>query len=288
MAEPLAQVIEPRVTLATDHAIRLEFAFDDSASVVISSGVIDGPFCDYAKTLKSISPVRTAEQAAIIVDPCFWTPALPFLYKLHLDVVVDGRSAELDATVGFKRWECARSSFRLERKRIVLRGAIATRQDDHDLDDARAAECALIVHRPSIEFCREASRRGVALIADYRGSNEIAFRSLPRLAWEPAVMAALVSRGDEGLSRPDWPHIAATVADTDDESRARRPWERILAVELGHGEHPPGWLAVCDKPVIAIRRGVTYADFHEARAACDRLQADLAPEFNLAGYFVTP
>jgi hypothetical protein len=33
---------------------------------------------------------------------------------------------------------------------------------------------------------------------------------------------------------------------------------------------------------------VAYADFDEARAACDRLQAELAPEFDLAGYFVAP
>jgi hypothetical protein len=38
--------------------------------------------------------------------------------------------------------------------------------------------------------------------------------------------------------------------------------------------------------VIAIREGGTYADLQTARLACDHLQAALAPEFDLAGYFV--
>ena len=60
----------------------------------------------------------------------------------------------------------------------------------------------------------------------------------------------------------------------------------VIAVELAEGDRPPAWIAKVSKPVIAIRRGRVYADFFEARAACDRLQAELAPDFNLAGYFV--
>jgi hypothetical protein len=59
----------------------------------------------------------------------------------------------------------------------------------------------------------------------------------------------------------------------------------VVAVELAAEERPPSWMASLGKPVIAIRRGGAYANLHEARAACDRLQAELAPEFDLAGYF---
>ena len=63
-------------------------------------------------------------------------------------------------------------------------------------------------------------------------------------------------------------------ATSDAAASADRSWARILAVELHEGERPPAWLAASGKPVIAIRRGVSYADFHEARAACDRLHLD--------------
>ena len=59
-----------------------------------------------------------------------------------------------------------------------------------------------------------------------------------------------------------------------------------MVLELQPGERPHAALAHCTLPVIAIRRGESYADFTTARAACDRLQAQLSPEFNLAGYFI--
>ena len=59
-----------------------------------------------------------------------------------------------------------------------------------------------------------------------------------------------------------------------------------IVAKLDDGERPPRWMATCGRPVVAIRRGAAYAGFEEARIACDRLQAELAPEFDLAGYFV--
>ena len=60
----------------------------------------------------------------------------------------------------------------------------------------------------------------------------------------------------------------------------------VIVAMLADGERPPAWMAACGRPIVAIRRGAAYADFEKARADCDRLQAALAPEFDLAGYFV--
>jgi hypothetical protein len=57
------------------------------------------------------------------------------------------------------------------------------------------------------------------------------------------------------------------------------------AIELQSGERPPTWAATCDKPVIVIRNDLE-AEIRTARMSCDKLQAELAPEFDLAGYFV--
>jgi hypothetical protein len=58
-----------------------------------------------------------------------------------------------------------------------------------------------------------------------------------------------------------------------------------FAVELNPGDRPPAWLATCDKPVMAIRKNIA-SEIPTGRTGCDRLQAELAPKFDLAGYFV--
>lgn len=150
---------------------------------------------------------------------------------------------------------------------------------------------AMLVTRPDDAFCEEAGRIGGALVVDLRGQISNWTTALRRFAWFPAVMLVLVD--DDAPSPLDGVGsslVAANVIDAESgpDRLARQPWVSVLAVELEPDQRPPAWVAVCGKPVIAIRRGVSYADFHEARAACDRLQADLAPEFNLAGYFVAP
>ena len=60
----------------------------------------------------------------------------------------------------------------------------------------------------------------------------------------------------------------------------------LLAIELGPAERPPVWLAHCGRPVLAIRRGADSAQAGDVRRRCDLLQAELAPEFDFAGYFV--
>ena len=49
----------------------------------------------------------------------------------------------------------------------------------------------------------------------------------------------------------------------------------VIVAALDDGERPPAWMASCGRPVVAIRGGSTYADFEQALAGCDRLQADL-------------
>jgi hypothetical protein len=267
------------------------------SSAVEIRGALDGPYCTTARTLPTQYALRagvdsTAHAFAMaqVADPCFWTPALPFLYQLDLDVTLDSRETKIDAMVGLRRWACDGASFRLNRKRVVLRGAAAPQTGESTLGIARASEAVLIVRDPPDAFCREASRHGVALIADLRGCAAKTPARLKLLAWHPSVLVALVDDRDWSCSilSPIVPASCVVKATSDAATSADRPWARALTVELHAGERPPAWLAESGKPVIAIRRGVSYADFHEARAACDQLQADLAPEFDLAGYFVAP
>src|SRR3954471_17984228 len=56
------------------------------------TGILTGPFCEYAQTLAATIPFvdagpgKSSLAQAIVPDPCFWTPELPYLYRAHLEL----------------------------------------------------------------------------------------------------------------------------------------------------------------------------------------------------------
>ena len=89
-------------------------------------------------------------------------------------------------------------------------------------------------------------------------------------------------------SRPQQILLAQCV---DNNTTACPPMEvaaGLLAVECPVGVRPRAWVQKTTRPVIAIRTGENYAEISLARAACDRLQAEFAPDLDLAGYLVAP
>src|SRR5690606_21870743 len=73
------------------------------------SGTLSGPYCEYAHTLPATvrftdlgpGPMPLAE--AIVPDPCFWTPELPYLYQASVEVRREGNEiARLEQTFGFR------------------------------------------------------------------------------------------------------------------------------------------------------------------------------------------
>ncbi len=233
-----------------------------------------------------------SEQVAV-TDPCYWTPQLPYLYNFEGQVkLADGSVQSWSHMIGFRRWEVEGRNLRLERRRIVLRGAVAATESAVDLRAAHEAEVALIVQEPSDSFLQQASECGVMVIADLRSVDTDLTPHLIRLAWQPSVAFVLLS--DTNVLEGCYVPHAITLGHRVHASAQRAPesldykWSNVVLVELNAGERPPHWLANTKKPVIAIRRGEGYSGFSAARAACDRLQAELAPEFDLAGYFVMP
>jgi hypothetical protein len=282
----------------TEHEARLMvwLAEIDARPVAEISGKLTGPHSAYARTLttdfllESFAPTKNMAACGefVVVDPCYWTPSLPFLYELTVDVhFASGETITLRRDVGLRRWQASGPNFRLERVRTVLRGATASAHDPAILEVARDHEAAILVTTPGDEFCRAASRMGVGLVADVRRTD--ATRELHRLSQHVCVLVALCdgapeAPGGSSLSRP---LLAVAISASSKEGGAdAAAWADMVAVELSPGERPPVWLATYNQPVVAIRHGETSADLRRARTACDRLQAELAPEFNLAGYFV--
>lgn len=291
MDDQLAQSFRPHCASATEHAARLEFIGGPAASAASLRGTIEGPFCEYARTLPTTFSIAESDRSVTIVDPCYWSPRLPFLYRLRAVASFDDSpAATVDAMIGLRRWEAVGANLRLERRRIVLRGAAADVDQLAPWEFARSCDVALLVKPPDDAVCEQASRLGVPLVVDLRGAGDQAASIIRRLAWHPSVFLAMLDAA--ALRHPPEAGrallVAATIGVNDEASVLAGNQASAAAVEIGPEERPPAWLAWCDRPLIAIRRGVRYANFHEARAACDRLQAELAPEFDLAGYFVAP
>ncbi len=297
----LAQLIQPRTVEATESAARLVLAAGAEPGLVVAlRGEISGPYSRWARTLPATFPLTlvaatdgaTTIAEAVVPDPCYWSPALAHTYRLDAEAeFADGSRRELRAQIGLERWGADGANLRREGQRVVLRAAAAT-GSHAELEAARDAEMALVVTAPSDEFCAEASELGVAIVADLRGRSFADYvQPLRAVAWRPAVVAVLADhRAPPRLPHALPPRVAARVLRTADWPFIHlwSPWLNVIAVELDAGE-PLTWNPFLKgRPVIAIRRGVSYADLHEARAACDQLQAGLAPEFNLAGYFVAP
>ena len=280
---------------ATEHAAELRFRAGPPRAGVYSdeprpvAGRVIGPRCAYARTLPSTyewrpeaSPAGGPPQAyrATIPDPCYWTSELPFLYDVEVELRgANDRSTAAVWPLGLRRVESRGGSLLVERRRTVLRGAALQSADEGVLRAARAAGAAVALPHPDVATLRQGSEIGVDIVADMRGAAAHA----QALAWQPAVVLAIV---DASQAANPWPGVAACQAVSAAEvvEPILAPWARVLAFELATGERPPAWARDCGRPVVAIRRGQPYADMAAARGACDGLQAELAPEFDLAGY----
>lgn len=262
--------------------LRIEPMNDEVTAV---AGTLYGPLCKYAKTLPSQFSLQDIGGAAtvLVIDPCYWTPALPFLYQLLLEV--RDRKDQVhrqEMHIGLRRWQMRGRDFWLEGRRTVLRGMRLAKPTNGDLQAAREVETALVVRDPSDAICAEASELGVALIADLRSGKSDVRRRAEQLTWFASVLVLLVDE-EQAAQLHDSPlPIAQRVTASCDVSAVEGD---VLAVEISPTETPSTAVREFPGPVIALQTD-SAPQLATARAACDKLQARLAPEFDLAGYFV--
>ena len=283
---------------SVDSSARFYVRAHAGADIAELGGTLRGPKCEFARTLPAEYSLRQATVESnrlnlaevLVTDPCYWTPSLPYLYELQLTVTKrSGETFLHTEEIGLRRWSANGRNLILERRRIVLRGLHISNVSVEQLQEARAADSALLVAHPGDHLCAEASRLGVMLLAVLTDVGDALADELARFSWFPAVMMVLVSGAQvKSLVRSPSNLIAQIVAGDMLSDTVANSSVDAIAVEIAAGESPPTMVASVRKPVIAIRTGTAYAEMLAARAVCDRLQAELSPEFDLAGYFVTP
>ncbi|MCC7085967.1 MAG: hypothetical protein IT427_13270 [Pirellulales bacterium] len=280
---------------------RLDLSADEAAMGCRIAGRVIGPECAFSQTLPARVPMLDRSEGnrllleSAVPDPCFWTPELPFLYRMQIDLRRDGDTIDKhERFVGIRRFGVRDRSLYFEGKRFVLR-AVRLKLGISDYNSLfqehaaflRETWTALVIPEPGEELCEIASRGGLLLLAQLSGTNSTA-REIGRLAKWPAVAMAIV---DGGSALPAQALQAARNLMFAEAVRAEASirladWAQIAVVEVGELSEMEKRTRGCNLPMVAYRPELEPRKIEAARSGCDRLQRDLARYGDFAGYIV--
>jgi hypothetical protein len=302
------------------------------------TGTLTGPECRFAKTLPAkfdfhdLGPGQGLLAEAIVTEPCFWTPDLPFLYRCTVELRMTGAGGAAEAPVyssrsavmsphvehgihsaassrrsvrstlverwfGIRRLGAIGRSLYLDGKRWVARGVCRDQADISDLAAAREASAVLRVGPPDNALCLEASHLGVPLLVNLDGDNRQLAAEIRRLGQWPAVFAIILdpaaaistehrAAARNALFAVTWPRLSETRGASLGETRPRVDWAQLAICPTDSTETFTEAVRDCPIPAIAVRQIAATASIPQARSACDRLQFDMAPVGQFAGYLV--
>lgn len=264
-------------------------------------GYVHGPHCEHAHTLpakfqlQDLGPGPTLLARAVITDPCYWTSDLPQIYDVHVELRQNDQVlAREQRKIGLRgiggKATASGGQLIREGKAWIPRGVAVSSIDAGSLDSLRDALLVGVTDGPPpLDLLVEASRRGVYLIVQLRADQHDLVTSLKQLARWPAVMMAIV-QGGEALDR-SLTQVAPNILLA---QRVRRgvpadwqpaPWAGALALELESNESVQ-FAPTVQLPILVQRAVSKQVSVEEARAACDRLQRELALHGQFAGYLV--
>lgn len=265
------------------------------------TGWIRGPLCTLSHTLPATIALRdmgdgpTLLGAAAIPDPCFWSAQLPALYDVHVDLrdrtcVVQ----TFDQTIGIRRLGAAGRNLLWEGKRWVLRGVGSRRKIsggesvDERVATYREASAAMVVVDPDEMVCRSASQAGVVVIAHLTDSATVHVQLGELARWGAVAMAILPTEIEVSAAalHDAVPNLLLAQRCHDDAAVEPASWADVVVCQLSDPARFSRAVASCPLPIVAQRELNETHSVADARTECDRLQRDLAPGGDYAGYLV--
>jgi hypothetical protein len=224
---------------------------------------------------------------AHVIDPCFWTPDLPAIYDVTINLVRGNKTvATSRREIGLRSLRAEHNGLLLGGKRWILRGVQDVSTTAELPRHWHAAAAAYMAAAPADERLAEASQWGSLTVVSVEADAQIT-ADLRRLAAQPGVAIVVISgkvpatieprqvapnlllaapADAHNLPVPTWAHLIwAAAHDSDDIAMLKASWHL---------------------PIIAVRPLPHRLPIEEARAECDRLQRDLAPIGQFAGYVV--
>lgn len=280
------------VARATVYARLPRPAADEGLSL---AGHVRGPRCLHAETLPLTSPLvdlgpgPTLLAQALIPDPCFWSPDLPAIYDVTVNLL---RGKEVIATtrreIGLRSLGVRGGDLVLEGKPWVLRGVCAASTTAQRPRDWHETSAAYVAGAVDVETLTEASQWGALAVVNVDGKGDEVASKLRALALHPCVAVAVVR--DElpaGFSSASVaPNVLLAQPIRLGLELQVQPWARLLWAAADDPLVVRQVAGHSELPVIAVRTLSQPLPLEEARAACDRLQRELAPTGQFAGYVV--
>ena len=271
---------------------RLARPADDAGLSLV--GQVRGPRCKLAETLPVTSPLvdlgpgPTLLAQALVPDPVFWSPDLPAIYDVTVNLL---RGTEIIATarreIGLRSLGIRGRNLFLNGKRWVLRAVSQEATTAQSPRDWHEVQAAYINTGCSLRDLIEASECGTLALVHVVKDSVPAISHLRQLARFPAVAIAVIDAPlppDFRKSQVAPNLILAQLIRPDRETRHQ--WAELLIVCADRAGHIPEASIHGELPIIAARHYQPPADLPTARAACDALQRDLAPLGQFAGYVV--
>ena len=255
------------------------------------SGTVIGPECAYSHTLsatirlidRGATPALLAE--AIVPDPCFWSPELPFLYRVSVGLGTLASNPPLvDRWMGIKPLGARDRRLVYAGATRVLRGGRPAEGESCNLSAWHAAEAAIDLENPGDRLLEEASRIGVWVVA--RVAQADAAVQLKRIARWPAVMLCVLPPEAELDAESAYDAAGVILAQefTPDQPLELASWCRAVICRSDNAERIADWSKHVEVPVIACLRQPGGDEPGQIRAACDSLQRRLAGRGEFAGY----
>lgn len=260
------------------------------------SGEVRGPRCLYSQTLpssyplKNVGPGQSLLARALLTDPCYWSPQTPHIY----DVTVELRQgsdvvASETRQIGLRPLGISGRFLTWESKPWVLRGVELSKSTPQAaIASWRDYSLVLLADGLNDQQLRDASENGILCccpIGTLSASLEDVIREARRLARFPAV--AIISLPSQSM--PEVAHLAPNCLiarnGTPETMTDSEPSLQIILVDNNRTSFTRAAAEL--KTPILMRRPISSGKSPEqARAACDKLQADLAPLGQFAGYIV--
>lgn len=261
------------------------------------SGTIRGPRSAFAQSLPStarfvdLGPGETLLSRAIVTDPSFWSSDNPALYDVTIELHREGKLlASEKRTLAFRPLGTRGQWLTREEQPWVIRGVSAGSSTSGNLDDWRTARAVYLAHDFTDEALRRAAELGVYAIVPLRGDQGTVAEQLQALARQPAAIIAAIECDtlDHRLAQVAPNLLLAQYFRASDSRDRIQPadWAQLALVEVGDVASLAEKTRGISVPVVFFRPLVRQEAVESARAACDRLQRDLAPFGQYAGYIV--
>ncbi|HUE69455.1 MAG TPA: hypothetical protein VMP01_01090 [Pirellulaceae bacterium] len=240
--------------------------------------------CTTMGQVENLSYVRAQ---ALVTEPIFWSPDWPALYDVTVELRQGSAVVETATrTIGLKPLAVAGRNLVHGGKTWVLRAIRSEAPAEAILEQCREHAAALLAPAESLDekLLTLSSQEGVLIIAEIASGSAAA--DLSRLNRYAAVAIGVLPSGNGEIRTAASENILLAHRLMQGQTELPPDDARLVLGEVTDSATFADWANTLTRPVIAFRPLPLPTDIAVARAECDRLQRDLAPYGQFAGYIV--